>query len=187
MLTERVRDHLFGPGASETVTVIPCCADLARFDRNLGDVERARDRLGLDGRLVMVYVGKLTEPYMDREMVDFFAVARRLNPGLAFLVVTQAPAASIRSELVRAGIRSRPGATSSPVDRADPARDARNELEQLRDEARYRRERLELYRARLYGGRALSQPKLTELQRAADGAATRLERAEAAPPAPRAP
>ena len=30
----------------------------------------------------------------------------------------------------------------------------------LRDEARYRRERLELYRARLYGGRAASQGKL---------------------------
>ena len=92
-----------------------------------------------------------------------------------------------KTALVRAGIRSRPGATSSPADRADPARDARNELEQLRDEARYRRERLELYRARLYGGRSLSQAKLTELQRAADGAAARLERAEAAPPAPRAP
>lgn len=71
----------------------------------------------------------------------------------------------------------------SPFDRVDAARDERNELERLRDEARYRRERLELYRARLYGGRATSQGKLRELQRAADGAAARLRRAEA-PPAP---
>jgi hypothetical protein len=68
----------------------------------------------------------------------------------------------------------------SPFERVDAARDDRNERERLRDEARYRRERLELYRARLYGGRAASQTKLRELQRASDGAAARLRRAEAA-------
>jgi hypothetical protein len=68
----------------------------------------------------------------------------------------------------------------SRFDRVDAARDERNERERLRDEARYRRERLELYRARLYGGRAASQGKLRELQRASDGAAARLRRAEAA-------
>ena len=67
----------------------------------------------------------------------------------------------------------------SPLDRVDAARDERNERERLRDEARYRRERLELYRARLYGGRAASQSKLREFQRASDGAAARLRRAEA--------
>ena len=66
---------------------------------------------------------------------------------------------------------------NSPLDRVDPVRDARNERERLRAEARYRRERLELYRARLYGGRAVSQGKLRELERASDGAAARLKRA----------
>jgi hypothetical protein len=70
----------------------------------------------------------------------------------------------------------------SPFDRVDAARDERNERERLREEARYRRERLDLYRARLYGGRATSQGKLRELQRASDGAAARLRRAEAAAP-----
>ena len=51
-------------------------------------------------------------------------------------------------------------------------------VEELRDEARYRRERLALYRARLYGGHALREDKLRELQRASDGAAERLRRAE---------
>lgn len=59
------------------------------------------------------------------------------------------------------------------------------ELEELREEARYRRERLALYRARLYGGRAMSQGKLRELQRSSDGAAARLRRAEAEAPATR--
>lgn len=65
------------------------------------------------------------------------------------------------------------------MDRVDASRDDLNELERLGDEARYRRERLELYRARLYSGRAISQDKLRELQRASDGAAARLRRAEA--------
>lgn len=51
-------------------------------------------------------------------------------------------------------------------------------LEEMRAEARYRRERLALYRARMYGGRAKSLSKLRDLQRSSDGAATRLRRAE---------
>lgn len=66
---------------------------------------------------------------------------------------------------------------NSRLDRVDAARDVANERERLRDEARYRRERLELYRARLYGRRAVGQGKLRELQRASDGAAARLKRA----------
>ena len=77
--------------------------------------------------------------------------------------------------------RERP---TSSVERVEAARDER---EQLREEARYRRERLALYRARLYGGRAASQGKLRELQRASDGAAARLRRAEAKAPATRRP
>ena len=57
-------------------------------------------------------------------------------------------------------------------------------LEEMREEARYRRERLELYRAGLYGGRRSSMSRLRELQLSSDGAASRLRAAEAAPPQP---
>jgi hypothetical protein len=50
-------------------------------------------------------------------------------------------------------------------------------LEQLRAEAGYHRQRLDLYRARLYGGRALSRARLEEFQRASDAAAARLAKA----------
>ena len=50
-------------------------------------------------------------------------------------------------------------------------------LEQLGAEARYHRQRLDLYRARLYGGRALSRARLEEFERAADTADARLRRA----------
>ena len=52
-------------------------------------------------------------------------------------------------------------------------------LDELREEARYRRERLELYRARMYGGRARSEYRLREYERASEGAWARLRRAEA--------
>jgi hypothetical protein len=52
-------------------------------------------------------------------------------------------------------------------------------LDELREEARYRRERLELYRARMYGGRARSEYRLREYERASEGASARLRRAAA--------
>jgi hypothetical protein len=63
------------------------------------------------------------------------------------------------------------------------ARRAAQHIEELREEARYRRERLELYRARRYAGRA-NPSRLDELKRASDGAAARLARAKAKQPPP---
>jgi hypothetical protein len=51
-------------------------------------------------------------------------------------------------------------------------------LDELREEARYRRERLELYRARMYGGRARNDQRLREYERSSEGASARLRRAE---------
>jgi hypothetical protein len=51
-------------------------------------------------------------------------------------------------------------------------------LDELRTEADYHRQRLDLYRARLYSGRAVSMARLEEFQRASDRAAERLSRAE---------
>ena len=50
-------------------------------------------------------------------------------------------------------------------------------LDQLRVEARYHRQRLDLYRARLYGGSALSPARLEEFERASGAADARLRQA----------
>ena len=50
-------------------------------------------------------------------------------------------------------------------------------LEELRAEARYRRDRLALYRARLLTGRPATQTRLRELERLAASADARLDRA----------
>jgi hypothetical protein len=54
----------------------------------------------------MIYVGKFTGWYMEREMADFFAAARALEPNLLFLVLTQADRDVIERELARAGVGS---------------------------------------------------------------------------------
>jgi glycosyltransferase involved in cell wall biosynthesis len=101
VLTEAVRRKLWGEAAPANVEVIPCCADFARLLPAGIDVRTA---LELGDRPAMVYVGKLTGVYMDREMAQFFAAARRLAPELVFLVVTQSPPESILDELHRAGV-----------------------------------------------------------------------------------
>jgi glycosyltransferase involved in cell wall biosynthesis len=101
VLTERVRRHLWGENPPPRTHVIPCCAD---FDRLAPKGIDARAVLGVGDRPLMIYVGKLTGVYMDREMADFFAVARRQHPDLVFVVLTQSPADSILDELERAGV-----------------------------------------------------------------------------------
>jgi hypothetical protein len=56
-------------------------------------------------------------------------------------------------------------------------------LEDLRADARYARERYDLYRAKVYGPRPTSMTRLRELERVAEAAAARLRHAEQ-PPAP---
>ena len=53
-------------------------------------------------------------------------------------------------------------------------------IEELRAEARYARERLDLYRAKMYGPRPTTMTRLRELERIHEGADARLRRAEQA-------
>jgi hypothetical protein len=51
-------------------------------------------------------------------------------------------------------------------------------IDELRVEARYHRERYDLYRAKVYGPRATSPARLRELERACEAADARLRHAE---------
>jgi hypothetical protein len=53
----------------------------------------------------------------------------------------------------------------------------RPDFEQLRAEARYQRERYDLYCARVYAGKPTSPARLRELQRASEAAEARLRAA----------
>jgi glycosyltransferase involved in cell wall biosynthesis len=106
-LTEAVRPHLSEAKAgAETTFVIPCCADVGRISERSSERADARAELEIGTRPAMVYVGKFTGWYMEREMADFLSVARRSQPDLLFLVVTQADPAPMLRELDRNGIGS---------------------------------------------------------------------------------
>ena len=58
-----------------------------------------------------------------------------------------------------------------------PHGDGGPDLERLEAEAQYHRERLALYRARVYGGRLTSETRLRELQRTSQAADARVRAA----------
>lgn len=116
-LTEAVRPHLSEAKAGPDATfVIPCCADVERIAERLPERAATRAELEIGDRPTMVYVGKFTGWYMEREMADFVAAARRAEPNLLFLIVTQADPAPMLRELDRCGI----GPDDYRVLRAEP-------------------------------------------------------------------
>ena len=72
--------------------------------------------------------------------------------------------------------RTGDGAASPPPAARDVADSSR--IEELRAEARYHRERYDLYRAKMYGPRPTTMTRLRELERAHQGAEARLRHAE---------
>jgi glycosyltransferase involved in cell wall biosynthesis len=118
MLTEAVRTYLFGEGGPAVpLAVIPCCADVDSRDGSGANARDIRAALGLGERPVMIYVGKFTGWYMDREMVEFYRSARRLHPDLLFLILTQSDPSAIETELERHGIPR----SDYVITRAEPA------------------------------------------------------------------
>jgi glycosyltransferase involved in cell wall biosynthesis len=103
VLTERVRSILFEAGR-DGVFVIPCCADVERIAARRDGRERARERLGVTGRRVLVYVGKFGGWYMDAELARLFSVASAAIDDLHLLVITQADASDLRTALAARGI-----------------------------------------------------------------------------------
>lgn len=76
----------------DTITVIPCCADLTLFDRqnvNPADVAALKKQYGLECQgPIFGYVGSVGPAYMIPELFDCFNVMRQKMPGakLLFLV-----------------------------------------------------------------------------------------------------
>jgi len=116
VVTEGARSLLFPNGArGKPIEVIPCCTSAARTVPR-SDRDAVREELGLTNRVVFVYAGALGGYYLMREMAEFLAVARELDPRVYALVLTQGPQAPMLAELERAGI----GTGDSRVMRAEP-------------------------------------------------------------------
>jgi len=87
VLTERLRREQFA-AESKPVEVIPCCLDPERFAIGAGERDRIRSLLGASDRTVIVYAGSLGGSYLEREMAEFFAAAKRHDPRVFPLILT---------------------------------------------------------------------------------------------------
>jgi glycosyltransferase involved in cell wall biosynthesis len=110
VLTEKARAILF-PGCTDTdslgrpIEVIPCCVDFERFRAaDATSKEEMRERLGLTGRRVIVYVGALGGWYLTDEMADFLGFAHRQDKSTFSMILTQSPPEMIEPLLIKAGI-----------------------------------------------------------------------------------
>jgi glycosyltransferase involved in cell wall biosynthesis len=115
VLTERARQILF-PESCESgydkygrpVEVIPCCVDLSRFSLTNGASRtKIREKLGLDSRFVMAYVGAFGGWYLTEETADLFGELKKLRPDAFALVLTQSKREVIEPLLRKRGYGSK--------------------------------------------------------------------------------
>jgi glycosyltransferase involved in cell wall biosynthesis len=104
VVSERLRDYLLRtyPIPPDRVSVIPCCADAARFNWDSARRKQARQRLGLDGKLVCVHLGSFSDWYDPDVIVGAFRQIRDRRPSAHLLVVAldaSAAAESLRQRL----------------------------------------------------------------------------------------
>jgi glycosyltransferase involved in cell wall biosynthesis len=113
VLTEQARRILF-PGRADfdakgrPVEVIPCCVDMARFDRSgLPSRDRLREEMGFAGRRVIVYLGALGGWYLTDEMADLLSVAHEQDAATFSLILTQSRPEMIEPLLKEGGVSAK--------------------------------------------------------------------------------
>lgn len=110
VLTEKAREILF-PDSKEIgndrlgrpVEVIPCCVDLTRFETANAETRTLmRDRLGINERQVIAYVGAFGGWYLTDETADFYGVFKSNYPNAFALILTQS-----KPEMIEPLLRAR--------------------------------------------------------------------------------
>jgi glycosyltransferase involved in cell wall biosynthesis len=94
------------PNLNGPVEVIPCCVDISRFDTGISRQD-VRNRLELNDRFVVAYVGSFGGWYMTDEMMDFFEAAREFRPDTFVMILTQRDKEKIAKKLSERGFAAR--------------------------------------------------------------------------------
>jgi glycosyltransferase involved in cell wall biosynthesis len=104
VLTERLRDWLLEHKlkGAEQIEVIPCCVDLARFDRRMA-TEDTEPHFPL-GRFEVVYAGSLIGLYLIEEMGRFFKALKEQRPNAFLRILSVSPSEQGAAALKRAGL-----------------------------------------------------------------------------------
>ena len=97
VLTEKARQIWFPESAENgfdkfgrPVEVIPCCVNLERFKKVNDNLRQTmREKLNVNDKQVIVYVGSFGGFYMTQETADFYGAAKQQNPKTFALILTQ--------------------------------------------------------------------------------------------------
>lgn len=91
-LTNNAKQEIISWKLNTPITVIPCCVDLALFDRTKieeKDQHELKTQLGIGPNdFVLLYLGSWGTWYMTLEMIDFFIKLRKHKPESKFLIIT---------------------------------------------------------------------------------------------------
>lgn len=68
--------------------VIPCSVDTKKFDYRSRDVLAFKKRLGVEGRFIVMYQGKIGTFYLADKMLDFYKKLLEAVPNTVFFVLT---------------------------------------------------------------------------------------------------
>lgn len=78
--------------------VIPCCVDTSKFCHDESAAAETRATLGLSGRFVLIYPGKLGSFYFVNEMLGFFKSVLSVRPDSVFFVITNDDSAAMEKK-----------------------------------------------------------------------------------------
>ena len=103
VLTERMHDWLVENMMANPakIEVIPCCADLSRFN---GKSDGAKAETDKADRFEVVYAGSVTGLYLLEEMGRFFLALREKRPNAYLRILTASPSAEASETLRNLGL-----------------------------------------------------------------------------------
>jgi glycosyltransferase involved in cell wall biosynthesis len=111
VLTRALREWLRARSmlaARTAIEVIPCCVDTRRFAPSEVSRRQARDELGVEDRIALVYSGSLGSWYLDDEMARYAShvqrAAKERGKGMVVVVLSPSDPAPLRSKLVAMGL-----------------------------------------------------------------------------------
>ncbi len=84
--------------------VVPCCVDMELFDYRGKDESDLRNRLGLAGKFIVAYPGKIGTFYLMDEMLYFFKALAGMLPDAVFLIISRDDIAPVLKKASEIGI-----------------------------------------------------------------------------------
>ena len=85
--------------------VVPCCVDMNRFKCEDGGL--LRSELGLTGKFILMYPGKIGTFYFMKEMLEFYKTLAAMVPDVIFLILTNDDTGTVSKTAKELGIDER--------------------------------------------------------------------------------